>query len=180
MKSKTAAYVKKYNAQYRKLNRKDIKKYNAEHYRLNRLRILNDRKLERARWTDERRNREKENKARERLAHPRKYKRLMHLWRKRNPERLKAHARKSNYNIDSNRYELMLKKQNHKCGICRKDFTKKRVPHVDHDHGCCSQGARSCGRCVRGLLCSNCNRGIGNFEDNKKSLRSAIKYLGRF
>jgi hypothetical protein len=30
---------------------------------------------------------------------------------------------------------------------------------------------------VRGLLCSNCNLGLGYFKDNPKYLEGAIKYL---
>lgn len=34
---------------------------------------------------------------------------------------------------------------------------------VDHDHRCCA-GGKSCGRCVRGLLCSTCNISLGHYE----------------
>jgi hypothetical protein len=30
---------------------------------------------------------------------------------------------------------------------------------------------------VRGLLCNNCNLGLGYFKDNIKSLETAIQYL---
>jgi hypothetical protein len=36
--------------------------------------------------------------------------------------------------------------------------------HVDHDHGCCPGGARSCGRCIRGLMCPPCNQALGWLE----------------
>lgn len=34
---------------------------------------------------------------------------------------------------------------------------------VDHDHACCS-GDRSCGQCIRGMLCGSCNMGLGQVE----------------
>ena len=36
---------------------------------------------------------------------------------------------------------------------------------------------RSCGRCIRGILCSNCNVGLGNFHDSPELLKAAISYL---
>ena len=47
---------------------------------------------------------------------------------------------------------------------------------VDHDHGCCP-GERSCGKCVRGLVCRDCNAMLGLARDNADSLRRAASYL---
>ena len=55
------------------------------------------------------------------------------------------------------------------CGSTNKLF-------VDHDHSCCS-GDRSCGECVRGVLCRNCNLGLGFLQDNIDVMELAIKYL---
>ena len=33
---------------------------------------------------------------------------------------------------------------------------------------------------VRGLLCSDCNLGLGKFKDNTQSLSNAIKYLKKY
>ena len=48
--------------------------------------------------------------------------------------------------------------------------------HIDHDHGCCP-GGRSCGRCIRGLLCNRCNTALRNFRDNAQILRKAADYV---
>lgn len=67
--------------------------------------------------------------------------------------------------------------QNNRCGICDEEFTV--TPSVDHDHECCL-GNRSCGKCVRGLLCKKCNAGIGCLRDSVDMLQKAINYLKGF
>jgi hypothetical protein len=52
-------------------------------------------------------------------------------------------------------------------------------PTIDHDHDCCNQRNGSCGRCVRGMLCQNCNTGVARFKDNPDLLRAAADYLER-
>lgn len=59
------------------------------------------------------------------------------------------------------------------CGVCGQ---ATRL-HIDHDHSCCPDRGQSCGKCVRGALCSNCNTGIGLLSDNVELLKAAIKYL---
>ena len=84
------------------------------------------------------------------------------------------------YGIEWERYEEMLAAQNGVCAICERPPSGKGTSgqrlHVDHDHGCCPVG-RSCGACVRGLLCSSCNRAVGYFQDDPVLLQSAIEYL---
>ncbi len=64
--------------------------------------------------------------------------------------------------------------QDNKCAGCgTPDPT-----HVDHDHACCP-GKRSCGKCVRGLLCRQCNIGLGAAKDSVETLRTWIEYLER-
>ena len=64
--------------------------------------------------------------------------------------------------------------QNNKCAICEREFVY--TPHIDHDHECCS-GKTSCGKCIRSLLCHNCNTAIGNLKDSPELLRKAATYL---
>jgi hypothetical protein len=81
---------------------------------------------------------------------------------------------KQKYNLSDVQYDSMLIAQDGKCLICeRKDI---RSLSVDHDHACCP-GRYSCGKCVRGLLCSRCNRGIGTFQDDVEIICKALDYL---
>jgi hypothetical protein len=71
----------------------------------------------------------------------------------------------------------MVESQDYKCQICSRQFWNEvGAPHIDHDHSCCS-GESSCGKCVRGLLCSGCNFAIGALNDNIKYLEAATLYL---
>ncbi len=83
----------------------------------------------------------------------------------------------SKYKLSAQEYVDLLQAQGGRCAICDVSQTEvKRRFAVDHDHACCP-GDRSCGRCVRGLLCSNCNTAIGLLQDNPNVLRSAADYL---
>lgn len=62
------------------------------------------------------------------------------------------------------------------CAICHTWDSGGRRWHVDHDHSCCP-GIRSCGECVRGILCGTCNSGIGMLGDDPVRVRNAVKYL---
>lgn len=77
-------------------------------------------------------------------------------------------------------YERMLDEQGGVCAICGLVETKHHsfVLAIDHDRSCCA-GDGSCGRCVRGLLCSNCNRALGLFGDRPDLLDAAAAYLRR-
>lgn len=89
---------------------------------------------------------------------------------------IRSHER--DYGISKTRYREILEAQNGLCAICQRPQTgrRKTVLCVDHDHACCP-GAKSCGRCVRGLLCGLCNTGIGHLRDSLTLLRAAVNYL---
>jgi Recombination endonuclease VII len=71
------------------------------------------------------------------------------------------------FGITEDRFKQMLEAQGHACAICRVPFEERRIC-IDHDHSCCPVApgaeARSCGRCVRGLLCVRCNTWLGWLE----------------
>jgi hypothetical protein len=83
-----------------------------------------------------------------------------------------AATRKAKYGVD---VEPILETQQGKCAICNKGIGVSTLV-VDHDHACCP-GARSCGDCVRGLLCKKCNLGLGAFGDDTEALMNAARYL---
>lgn len=80
-------------------------------------------------------------------------------------------------------FNELLASQGGRCAICGTDDPKRgnRVSTwtVDHDHNCCP-GKKSCGRCVRGLLCSPCNRGLGLLDDDPVVVEAAAAYLRRY
>lgn len=66
------------------------------------------------------------------------------------------------------RLEILIK-QNGSCAVCGiKESALNRKLAVDHCHSTHK---------IRGLLCPNCNRGIGLFKDNPDRLRKAADYL---
>ena len=77
------------------------------------------------------------------------------------------------YGITPEQHAEMLEQQGGACPICLKEL---EAPYVDHDHSCCP-GRKSCGKCVRGLLCSTCNTGLGLLGDSRENLARAADYL---
>ena len=89
----------------------------------------------------------------------------------------KAKARRSLYHIKKHgitleEYELLKAKFDGLCWVCQ----ESPGTVVDHDHKCCS-GTFSCGKCVRGILCHQCNVGLGMFQDSIDRLQKAINYI---
>ena len=83
----------------------------------------------------------------------------------------------THYRIRPEAYHAMLAAQGGRCAVCGTDTPNGPGRwHVDHDHSCCP-GKRSCGDCVRGLLCGKCNVGLGMFNDEPARLRAALDYL---
>lgn len=70
---------------------------------------------------------------------------------------------KCRYNRTLDDYEAVLKSQGGHCALCPAESSGKKRLCWDHDHACCP-GLKSCGECVRGLLCIACNKMIGHLE----------------
>jgi Autographiviridae endonuclease VII len=111
-------------------------------------------------------------------------------WRRQNLEKSKAHQKayderhpgrrlesvrkhhlQKTYGLTLEAYEGLLETQGGGCAVCGATSSGKRSLSVDHCH---ETGA------VRGILCGNCNAGLGKFKDSIEMLETAIGYLRRF
>lgn len=68
-------------------------------------------------------------------------------------------------------YNTLYARQDGCCAVCQKHQSEFSISlSVDHDH---DTGF------VRGLLCGNCNRGLGLFMDSEDSLMKAASYISK-
>lgn len=134
-----------------------------------------------------------------RRQHDRQYKReYMRRWRAANPERVRAYRREyfpqwyerrkardpsylahqrenlkrsvlnrtlAKYGLTPERYEALVARG---CAVCGGPPNGRGRYHFDHD--------KQIGR-FRGLLCSKCNMGLGQFQEDVKLLKRAADYL---
>lgn len=75
---------------------------------------------------------------------------------------------KNTYGITQEVYEKLLTSQNCKCAICKSIVDDSSKGHIDHCH---KTGE------IRGILCAQCNKGLGHFKDDANLLYTAIDYL---
>ena len=99
-------------------------------------------------------------------------------WSTSNPASQYKSMRRNNlwtkYGMTLEDYDKILTDQDSKCAICglpeqdNKVCGKYNSLSVDHDHDTSE---------VRGLLCNQCNRGIGMLQDSTNILQKALNYL---
>lgn len=85
-------------------------------------------------------------------------------WRAKNRERQRNNDRMRLYHLSPERFKQHLVNQHLACALCKRPFSDERTPYVDHDHSCCP-GQSSCGRCIRGILCNDCNVLLGRIDN---------------
>ena len=83
----------------------------------------------------------------------------------------RSHNLQKNFAISEFEYDLMLKKQNGVCVICKQpENIKNKHLSIDHNHTTSK---------IRGLLCQKCNTMLGMAKDDINILENAIAYLRR-
>ena len=114
------------------------------------------------------------------LKNPGKHREHQDNWVIKHPNKylkIKKKTLAKRYGLTLEQLEEMYKKQKGKCLGCKKPFPTNRAPAIDHNKKCCP-GKKSCGKCVRGLLCNSCNTGLGHAREDIKILKNWIFYLG--
>ncbi len=62
------------------------------------------------------------------------------------------------------------------CPLCHRTAQEAGKPQVDHDHSCCV-GQDTCGKCVRGAICTRCNSALGMLQDSLEVMKRAMRYV---
>lgn len=88
------------------------------------------------------------------------------------PERKRWNNLWTNFRLRREDWESMVASQGGVCASCG----EAEPTCVDHDHSCCPD-KRSCGECVRALLCSRCNLLVGHLEGDLTRSLKAIEYI---
>ncbi len=86
-------------------------------------------------------------------------------------EELRIRGRARRYGLSHEEFQRLVTAQANRCGICGKDFVGtigSDSLNIDHDHAT---------KAIRGLICGDCNIGLGRFKDNPETLLAAISYL---
>lgn len=91
-------------------------------------------------------------------------------WQEANKERHKDNNAQWRYGVTHGTYDAMLAAQEGKCAICETTEPGNGLARFPIDH-CHTSKA------IRGLLCSNCNRGLGYFKDSSTRMRRAADYV---
>jgi len=124
----------------------------------------------RKKWNLDHKEEIRKYKKRWKLEHKEKVKEYSKNRYKRKKDHYKKWHLNKSYGIDAEKFNIMLKSQKNRCGICKKEFTNIYPfrPCVDHEHT---------GGKIRGLLCGNCNIAIGLLKDDLTILHNALKWV---
>jgi hypothetical protein len=99
--------------------------------------------------------------------------RRLREYRKERPDKQKHSSLWKKFHVPLETFTKLHEQQGGVCAICKKPEVaiykgRTRMLALDHNH---ETGA------IRGLLCTQCNQGIGSFKDSPALLRAAADYL---
>ena len=81
------------------------------------------------------------------------------------------------HRISADDYDTLLAAQYGRCAIC---LASEKLLVIDHDHSCCGSTtgySRTCGNCIRGLVCYRCNNMLGYLDRTPADmLARALQY----
>ena len=92
------------------------------------------------------------------------------IYRAKNTDRVRLSRRTANYGLTQEEFHTLWNLQAGRCAICVERLIDDgtRLTHIDHCH---KSGE------IRGILCKDCNFGLGWFKDSKNLLLRAHDYL---
>jgi Recombination endonuclease VII len=80
------------------------------------------------------------------------------------------------YGVAKGFFDQLFRYQKGRCAWCNRATGRTKKLANDHNHKCCP-GPTSCGKCLRGLLCSPCNRHLGYLGDSPEAMLRGYQYL---
>jgi hypothetical protein len=89
-----------------------------------------------------------------------------------NPHKVDRRPQYKRHRLTQKNYEDLVNKFNGLCHSCN----DRPATHIDHDHNCCNTRF-SCGKCVRGVLCLQCNTALGLLSDNIDKIKNLLDYI---
>lgn len=113
---------------------------------------------------------------------PAPYKERQSRLRKEKPEVFRGYELMKKFRMTLEQHEQMFDNQGRVCAGCESEDSGEpnRRWHTDHDPSCCPTGRKTCGNCVRGILCRWCNMALGNAKNSVERLRGLANYLENY
>ena len=84
-----------------------------------------------------------------------------------------SHHSYNRHGLTEPEFLAMYNKFDGKCWSCK----DSNITCIDHDHRCCPHRNKSCGKCIRGLLCGGCNTALGHLYDSEDRISALLIYL---
>lgn len=91
-------------------------------------------------------------------------------WQAKNPRAKHISYLKRTYNLSFEEYQDLMKSG---CEVCG-SYENLRI---DHNHDCCPSKTKTCGKCIRGVLCDRHNLAEGLLRGNPEEAMALAQYM---